>query len=47
MLISAGLALISGATIWEAGAIGSVAAAIQVGRIGNLPLSYSELEKQL
>lgn len=47
MLISAALALAAGATIWEAGFIGSLAAACQVGRIGNYPLSNDDLKREL
>jgi len=37
------LTLASGGSIWEAAAVGSVAAAIQVSRLGNLPLKVDEL----
>ncbi len=43
MLISAGMALAVGGTIWEAACLGSMAAAIQVGRVGNTPISTDEL----
>jgi rfaE bifunctional protein kinase chain/domain len=43
MLITAAMAMAAGASIWEAGCLGSVAAAIQVGRVGNIPLKNSEL----
>jgi hypothetical protein len=36
-----------GGTIWEAALIGSLAAAIQVGRVGNTPLQSKELLKEL
>ena len=42
MVVSA-LALATGASIWEAVYLGSLAAACQVGRIGNIPLSREEL----
>jgi len=32
-----------GANLWEMGLVGSTAAAIQVGRVGNVPLSAHEL----
>ena len=38
LLISAALSLAAGASIYESGLIGSIAAAIQVGRLGNIPL---------
>lgn len=43
MLITSAMALASGATIWEAACIGSIAAAVQVGRVGNTPLTLVEL----
>lgn len=43
MLITSGLALASGANAWQAAALGSIAAAIQVSRLGNRPLSKKEL----
>lgn len=47
LLIAAAMALASGGTIWEAASLGSLAAAIQVGRIGNVPLRSEELLKEL
>ena len=38
LLISSALSLTVGASIYEASLIGNIAAAIQVGRIGNVPL---------
>lgn len=43
MFISTSLAMCSGANIWESSLIGSMAASIQVARIGNIPLSYEDL----
>lgn len=43
MLIAAGLALAAGATPWAAAVLGTYSAAIQIGRLGNKPLSQSEL----
>ena len=43
LLVAASLARCNGATIWEAGYLGSIAAGIQVGRQGNLPLSFQYL----
>jgi len=45
MLVAASLALASGASIWEAACMGSIAAAIQVGRVGNTPVSALEMMK--
>lgn len=42
MLISAALSLAAGSDIWMAACIGSLAAGIQVGRIGNLPINAKE-----
>ena len=36
-----------GGSIWEAAIIGSLAAAIQVGRVGNTSLQIKELLKEL
>ena len=43
MLIVSAMALVSGANIWEAGFLGSIAAGIQISRTGNIPLSSREL----
>jgi len=45
MLISSALSLASGANIWEASVIGSIAASIQISRIGNVPIKQTELLK--
>jgi len=47
LLITSALTLASGGNIWEAACLGSLAAAIQVGRVGNSPLHYSELLREL
>lgn len=46
-LTTATLALISGADIWKSTYLGSIAAAIQVSRVGNIPLSPAELIREL
>jgi len=43
LLIAGALALTSGASIWEAAYLGSLAAALQVGRVGNTPIRTKEL----
>jgi rfaE bifunctional protein kinase chain/domain len=43
MLTAASLALSAGAITWEAAFLGSVAAAIQTSRIGNVPITTEEL----
>lgn len=47
MLIAAGLSLCSGSTIWEAAYIGSIAAALQVGSVGNTPLNAESIIDQI
>ena len=47
MLVVTTLALTTGASIWEASLLGSVAAAVQVGRVGNLPISAGEIIARL
>ena len=47
MMITSAMVLASGGNIWEAASIGSIAAAIQVGRIGNVPLTFSEIENNI
>jgi rfaE bifunctional protein kinase chain/domain len=42
LLITSAMAMACGADIWEAACLGSLAAALQVGRIGNTPLSLDE-----
>ena len=42
LLITAAMAMALGADIWEASLLGSLAAAIQVGRVGNTPLQVSQ-----
>jgi bifunctional ADP-heptose synthase (sugar kinase/adenylyltransferase) len=43
LLVCAAMALVLGRPIWESLYLGSVAAACQVGRIGNVPLKAAEL----
>ncbi len=43
LLIASALALASGGNIWEAACLGSLAAAIQVGRTGNTPIRSQEI----
>jgi rfaE bifunctional protein kinase chain/domain len=47
LLITSALTLASGGNIWEAALLGSLAAAIQVGRVGNTPIQISEILKEL
>lgn len=47
MMITSAMIFASGGNIWEAASIGSIAAAIQVGRIGNIPLKREEILNQI
>ena len=47
LLVSSALALLCGSNIWEASYIGSIAASIQVGRVGNTPIQYHEIVNQI
>ncbi|MDF1882101.1 ADP-heptose synthase, partial [Sulfurimonas sp. MAG313] len=47
LMISSSMALATGASIWESAYLGSLASAIQVSRIGNIPISKSELLNEL
>jgi rfaE bifunctional protein kinase chain/domain len=47
LLITSSMALACGANIWESALLGSLAAAIQVGRVGNIPLQLNELKEQI
>lgn len=47
LLTCASMALVAGASIWESAYLGSLAAACQVGRMGNLPLSIKEVMEEL
>ena len=47
LFTTAAMALKCGASIWEAAYLGSVSAACQVGRLGNLPLSSQDLYEEL
>lgn len=47
MLVVSSLALTVGANMWEAGLLGSIAAAIQVGRVGNTPITQGEILHEL
>jgi len=47
LLIASAMTLASGGTIWEAACLGSLAAAVQVGRVGNTPLRIEELLREL
>ena len=47
LLIASAMALACDATIWEAAYLGSLAAAVQVGRVGNTPLRTEELLREI
>jgi rfaE bifunctional protein kinase chain/domain len=46
-LICASLALVAGADVWQSTYLGSLAAACQVGRIGNMPLTRRDIDREL
>lgn len=46
-LICSAMSLAVGANIWQSSYLGSLAAACQIGRLGNIPLSPSELKAEL
>jgi bifunctional ADP-heptose synthase (sugar kinase/adenylyltransferase) len=46
-LTCASMALALGADIWKSAYLGSLAAACQVGRVGNIPLTCEELRMEL
>jgi len=47
LLTCSAMALVAGANVWESAYLGSLAAACQVGRIGNLPLTSAEVLQEL
>ncbi len=47
LLIASAMTLACGGNIWEAACLGSLAAAVQVGRVGNTPLRTDELLREL
>lgn len=47
LLIASALTLACGGNIWEAACLGSLAAAVQVGRVGNTPIQFDELNREL
>jgi rfaE bifunctional protein kinase chain/domain len=47
LLITSAMILACGGNIWEAACLGSISAAIQVGRVGNSPLTSEELLREL
>ena len=46
-LTAASIALAAGGDIWRASLLGSIAAGVQVGRVGNIPLTLEELAQGL
>jgi len=47
LLIASAMTLACGGNIWEAACLGSLAAAVQVGRVGNTPIQHQELRQEL
>ncbi len=46
-LVASSMATVVGADVWQSAYIGSLAAACQVGRVGNIPLRYEEILKEI
>jgi sugar/nucleoside kinase (ribokinase family) len=46
-LVTTAMGLAAGGSIWESSYLGSLAAAVQVSRVGNVPLSLGELAEVL
>ena len=47
LLICASMSLAAGADVWRGAYLGSIAAACQVGRVGNFPVTAEELTTEL
>ena len=47
MLVGSSMSRTCGATIWEAALVGAMAASIQVGRVGNVPIRTDEMKELL
>jgi sugar/nucleoside kinase (ribokinase family) len=45
--MASSMALRAGADVWQASYLGSLAAALQVSRVGNLPLTTAELVREI
>ena len=46
-LVISSLSLSTGANIWESSLLGSLSAALQISRRGNIPITYKELLSSL
>lgn len=47
LFTSASMAICAGVDVWSAGYLGALAAACQVGRVGNLPVTTAEIEAEI
>lgn len=47
LLVTSAMAMACGGNIWESAALGSIAAAIQVGRVGNVPITVKDLCEEI
>lgn len=47
LMITSAMSLAVGASIWESAYLGSLASAIQVSRVGNIPIKKDEIQKEL
>jgi rfaE bifunctional protein kinase chain/domain len=47
LLIASAMTLACGGSIWESACLGSLAAAVQVGRLGNIPITHNDLLREI
>ena len=47
LLITSAMSMACGSSIWEAACLGSLAAAVQVGRLGNIPITKEEIISEI
>ena len=47
MLISSALSMVSGGSIWISSYLGSIASALEIKKVGNVPLRIKELAKEV
>jgi rfaE bifunctional protein kinase chain/domain len=47
LLITSAMSMACGGSIWEAACLGSLAAAVQVGRLGNIPITKEEIISEI
>ena len=47
MLISSALSMVSGGSIWISSYLGSIASALEIKKVGNVPLRIKELAEEV